>query len=126
MVEKPSVASPLSTVYLASAYSYSAWLPTVNSDRLSPQNGERDAHPYLNPDKLEDKDLHKYARQVGLDLGRFDHEMSINLYAGEILRNLEFSINHGITGTPTFFVNDALWAVTGVKLIEAVKALAEG
>jgi protein-disulfide isomerase len=81
---------------------------------------------YLNPDKLEDKALRKYASQVGLDLGRFDHEMSINLYAEEILRNLEFSINHGITGTPTFFVNDALWAVTGVKLMEGVKALAEG
>jgi protein-disulfide isomerase len=75
--------------------------------------------------KLEDKELRKYASQAGLDLGRFDHEMSINLYAEEILRNLEFSINHGITGTPTFFVNDVLWAVTGVKLIESVKALAE-
>jgi formate-nitrite transporter family protein len=81
---------------------------------------------YLNPGKLEDKELRKYAGQVGLDLDRFDHEMSINLYAEEILRDLEFSINHGITGTPTFFVNDALWAVTGVKLIEAVKALAKG
>jgi protein-disulfide isomerase len=80
---------------------------------------------YLNPDKLEDNQLRKYASQVGLDLCRFDHEMSINLYAEEILRNLEFSINHGITGTPTFFVNDALWAVTGVKLMEGVKALAE-
>lgn len=78
---------------------------------------------YLNPGKLEDNELCKYAKKVGLDLVRFDHEMSINLYVEEILKNLEFSINHGITGTPTFFVNGALWAVTGVKLIEGVKAL---
>lgn len=87
---------------------------------------EMNSHLYLNPNKLEDKALRTYAKEIGLDLDRFDHEMAINLYAEEILRDLEFSINHGITGTPTFFVNDALWAVSGVKLMEGVKTLAEG
>jgi formate-nitrite transporter family protein len=78
---------------------------------------------YLNPNKLEDRDLHRHANQIGLDLHRFSDEMAKNAYADQILKDYYSSITHGITGTPTIFVNDVLWPVTGVELVESVKAL---
>lgn len=78
---------------------------------------------YLNPAKLEDKDLRKYAKKIGLNLERFDHEMASARYAEQILKDRYFSINHGITGTPTIFVNGLLYPMSGVKLVEAVKSL---
>jgi formate-nitrite transporter family protein len=80
---------------------------------------------YLHPADLKDNDLHRYARRVGLDLKKFDHEMSHGVYASGILRERDLSILSGISGAPTFFVNDRLWAMTGVDLLDAVKALAE-
>lgn len=81
---------------------------------------------YLNPGELEDKGLRKYAKKVGLNMERFEHDMASGLYADQILRDRYFSMNHGITGTPTFFVSDLLYPMSGMILIEAVKALAEG
>lgn len=78
---------------------------------------------YLNPGKLEDKELRKYAQKIGLDLERFDREMEGRVYAGPILRDRDFSLNRGITGVPTFFVNDVMCALTGMELVEAVKAI---
>lgn len=78
---------------------------------------------YLNPNKLEDRNLHKHASQIGLDFDRFSDEMARNVYADQILKDYYLSITHGITGTPTIFVNDVLWAMTGVELIEATQAL---
>jgi protein-disulfide isomerase len=77
------------------------------------------------PDKLSDKDLRKHASVIRLDLGRFDDDMARGIYAQEILKSRDFSISRGITGTPTFFVNDELWAMSGVQLIEKVTALVE-
>ena len=78
---------------------------------------------YLNPDKLEDKELRKYAQKIGLELERFDREMEGRVHAGRILRDRAFSLDHGITGAPTFFVNDVMCALTGMELVEAVKAI---
>lgn len=80
---------------------------------------------YLNPGKLEDKELRKYAQKIGLDLERFDREMESRVHAGRILSDRDFSLTHGITGVPTFFVNDVMCALTGMELVEAVKAISE-
>jgi protein-disulfide isomerase len=80
---------------------------------------------YLNFNKLEDKELRKYAKKVGLDLERFDREMASGVYAEQILKDRDVSISHGITGVPTFFVNDVFYARTGVALIETVRDIAE-
>jgi protein-disulfide isomerase len=50
--------------------------------------------------------------------------MANSLYADRILKDYYASINYGITGTPTIFVNDVLSAMTGVELAESVKVLA--
>jgi protein-disulfide isomerase len=78
---------------------------------------------YLHPDRLEDKDLRKYAKEVGLDLERFDREMANDTYAEQILRGSYSSLNHGITGTPTSFINGVLHAMSGKELIAEVKAI---
>jgi formate-nitrite transporter family protein len=80
---------------------------------------------YKNPGKLEDKELRRYAKKIGLDLEKFDLEMESRVYAMQILRERDLSLTSGITGAPTFFVNDVLCALTGMELVEAVKAISE-
>ena len=77
---------------------------------------------YAHPDKLSDKDLHHHAREVGLDLNRFDQEISSSTYADQILKEYHNSIIFGITGTPTIFVNNELYTIN-VPLLETVKSL---
>lgn len=81
---------------------------------------------FLHPDKLEDKDLRKYAREIGLDLERFDREMADGIYAGQIMKDSYSSLIHGITGTPTTFVNDVRYAMGELELIGVVKGILEG
>jgi protein-disulfide isomerase len=65
---------------------------------------------YLYPDKLEQRDLHKHANQIGLDVERFDRD---------------FSLIHGITGTPTTFINDVRYAMSGDELIKTIRSFAK-
>jgi len=78
---------------------------------------------YLHPDKLGDRDLHRYGNEVGLDLERFDREMASGVHADRILKEFYFSLNHGITGTPTTFINGVFYAMSGTELVAAVKAI---
>src|SRR6266853_833400 len=78
---------------------------------------------YLHPDKLGDRDLHRYGYELGLDLERFDCEMASGIYADRILKEFYFSLNHGITGTPTTFINGVCYAMSGTELVAAVKAI---
>jgi protein-disulfide isomerase len=87
---------------------------------------EMDHFLYLHPDKLEDRDLRKYAREIGLDLERFDREMSDRIYAEQIMKDSYSSLIYGITGTPTTFINDVRYAMSEVELIAVVKAIVEG
>jgi len=80
---------------------------------------------YLHPDKLGDRDLRKYGNKVGLDLERFDREMASGTYADRILKEFYFSLNHGITGTPTTFINGVFYSRSGVELVATVKAIVE-
>jgi protein-disulfide isomerase len=77
---------------------------------------------YLHPDKLEDRALRRYGNEVGLDLERFDREMASGIYADQVLKDFHYSLNHGITGTPTTFINGVRYAMSAVELVMAVKA----
>jgi protein-disulfide isomerase len=87
---------------------------------------EMDRFLYLHPDKLEDRDLRKYAREIGLDLERFDREMADDIYAEQIMKDSYSSLIHGITGTPTTFINDVRYAIGEAEFIAVVKAIVEG
>ncbi|HEY6803236.1 MAG TPA: thioredoxin domain-containing protein [Pyrinomonadaceae bacterium] len=78
---------------------------------------------YTHSNKLEDHHLRKYARESGLDLNRFDQEMADDVYKEQVLKSYRESLVHGITGTPTTYINDKLYAMSGTELITAVKAL---
>jgi protein-disulfide isomerase len=81
---------------------------------------------YLRPDRLRDRDLRGHANEIGLDLERFDREMASGIHADQILKDFHFSLNHGITGTPTTFINGVRYAMSGVGLVATVKAIVEG
>jgi protein-disulfide isomerase len=80
---------------------------------------------YLHPNKLEQRDLHKHANQIGLDVERFDREMTNGVYVDQIMKDRYFSLIHGITGTPTTFINDVLYAMSGDELITTIRAIAK-
>lgn len=77
---------------------------------------------YSRPDKLEERHLHRYAREVGLDLERFDREMRDGLYRDRILKDYYESMINGVTGAPTTFINGELFAMSGPELLGVVKA----
>lgn len=83
---------------------------------------EMHQHLYLSNEKLADRDLRHYAHAIGLDVERFDEEMANHTYTNQILQNYHDSLNNGITGAPSTFINGQLYAMTGVELIAAVKA----
>jgi protein-disulfide isomerase len=78
---------------------------------------------YCYPDKLEDKNLQRYAKEIGLDVERFNRELVGGIYADQILKDLYFSVTHGITGAPTTFINDVMYAMRPTDLVSQVKAI---
>jgi protein-disulfide isomerase len=80
---------------------------------------------YLNTESLKDNDLYEYAKKIALDLERFDSEMGSSVYVWQILKDRDLSITNGISGAPTFFVNDRLWAMIALDLVDAIKDYAE-
>lgn len=78
---------------------------------------------FANPDRLEDHDLQKYAGEIGLDTQRFAGEMREKLYADQIMRKRDVSINHGVTGTPTFYLDGVMFAGSGEQLLDKVASL---
>jgi protein-disulfide isomerase len=81
---------------------------------------------FLNPDRLSDRDLRHYAQQAQLDMARFDREMAEGEHRRRIMEGRDQSIQRGITGAPTFYFNDVLFAGSPVQLLEQVKAVIEG
>ena len=56
---------------------------------------------------LESKDLYRYAESVGLDLSSFKDDLHGRVYASRVLWDVKAGRRSGVTGTPTFFLNDA-------------------
>jgi len=56
---------------------------------------------------LEDRDLARYARRIGLDVERFTHDMSENAFLKQIEAGYQRSLfDEHVTGTPTIYLND--------------------
>jgi protein-disulfide isomerase len=54
---------------------------------------------------LSNDDLRSYAEQIGLDLARFEHDLSEQRYAAEVRQDFRNGVNDGVNGTPTLFLN---------------------
>jgi len=68
---------------------------------------------------LEDHDLSRYARHIGLDVERFARDMSGNTFLKQIEADYNRSVfDEHVTGTPTFYINDGRY--TGATEIESL------
>ena len=56
---------------------------------------------------LETEDLYRYAEAAGLDLARFKTDLHGRVHASRVLFDVRSGRRSGVTGTPTFFLNDA-------------------
>jgi protein-disulfide isomerase len=54
---------------------------------------------------LEDKDLERHARDIGLDMARFAADLNAPATAERVERDIQIATAIGATGTPTFFIN---------------------
>ena len=101
-------------------------LPAAEAAEAAAAQGkfwEMHRHLYTRPDELEDRHLRHYAKEIGLDVDRFDRDMAGGAYRDRILDSYHNSITHGITGTPTTFINGELYAKSGVELLSVVRTL---
>ena len=62
---------------------------------------------YENQEHLDDADLHRYADQLGLDVGVFDEELAEHVHAERVREDFMSGVRSGVNGTPTFYVNGA-------------------
>lgn len=62
-------------------------------------------HLFEHQRALEDRDLHQYAIDLGLDPGRFERDRTSPEVATRIDRDLASGDRSGVEGTPTFYIN---------------------
>ncbi len=73
---------------------------------------------------LEDRDLSRYARRLGLDVERFTRDMAENTFLKQIEADYQRSLfDEHITGTPTIYVNQIRYtgATDLTGLLDAIK-----
>jgi len=57
-------------------------------------------------DDLQPRDLLAYAEQLGLDLERFRDDLREQAGASRVEEDVDSADRSGVTGTPTFFINE--------------------
>jgi NhaA family Na+:H+ antiporter len=77
---------------------------------------------YLHED-LDRSHILQYARDLGLDMDRFQRELAEHKYADKVREDFNSGIRSGVNGTPTFFINgeryDEAWDIE--SLLERVR-----
>ncbi|HYV52547.1 MAG TPA: thioredoxin domain-containing protein [Candidatus Eisenbacteria bacterium] len=78
------------------------------AEAAAAQNRFWEMHDYLyeHQQALDDKYLEKYADNLGLNLAKFNIDMSSHLHAGRIREDFLNGVRSGVNGTPTFYIND--------------------
>jgi protein-disulfide isomerase len=54
---------------------------------------------------LGDRDLMRYATEIGLDRSRFQQELADHVHAPRVREDFRSGVRSGVNGTPTFFIN---------------------
>lgn len=68
---------------------------------------------------LEDRDLSRYARRIGLDVDRFARDISEDTFLKQIEADYNRSLfDEHVTGTPTFYINEVRY--TGATNVESL------
>jgi len=60
---------------------------------------------YANQENLEESDLKKYAKRLGLDMDKFEKALSSGKFKDKVTRDMDDGVKLGVRGTPTFFIN---------------------
>jgi protein-disulfide isomerase len=89
---------------------------------------EMHARLFGNPGQLDPADLRRHARDLGLDLERFQDDLDDPRLAGKIQEHRRQGLRSGVNGTPTLFFNGARHdgARDLESLSQAVEKTAEG
>jgi len=72
---------------------------------------------------LDMKDLYRYGEAAGLDMPAFKEELHSGVHATRVLHDVESGRRSGVTGTPTFFLNDA-WLEDDDRLEDLIRRAA--
>jgi len=75
------------------------------------QNKFWEMHDMLfeNQKRLDDEYLFEYAREIGLDMQQFKNDLEDKKYFEKVESDYETGIQHGVEGTPTFFINGEIF-----------------
>jgi protein-disulfide isomerase len=81
---------------------------------------------FENQEHLADADLNSYALKLGLEIYRFQSDLSGEVFATRVRDDFRGGIRSGVNGTPTFFVNNLRYdgVLRYEDLLEAVQAAA--
>lgn len=60
---------------------------------------------YTHQDALQDEDLMKYSRDLGLDVERVRSELTGHTHRARVERDVVSGATSGVSGTPRFFIN---------------------
>jgi protein-disulfide isomerase len=60
---------------------------------------------YEHQQELADRDLRHYAINIGLEIYRFDADVSSERFARKVRDDFRGGLRSGVNGTPTFFIN---------------------
>jgi protein-disulfide isomerase len=73
---------------------------------------------FQNQAHLKDKDLHRYATGVGLDMARYTAEMDDHIYLQKVREHVEGGRRSHIRATPTFFLDGVVQDISfGMKAL---------
>jgi protein-disulfide isomerase len=78
------------------------------AEAAAAQNRFWEMHDYLyeHQQALDDRYLEKYADYLGLDLAKFNTDMSSHVHADRIREDFLSGVRSGVNGTPTFYINE--------------------
>jgi protein-disulfide isomerase len=75
-------------------------------------------HDILYENQQELDDVQQYALRIGLEIYRFEADMSGEKFAKRVRDDFRGGVRSGVNGTPTFFINDVRY--NGEHTVEAM------
>jgi protein-disulfide isomerase len=78
---------------------------------------------YKHSPDLDENQLSLYARQLGLESGWFNEQLSSGRHAGRVEEDMRSGLRSGVKGTPTFFINGSRYQGTydEASLLDALR-----
>ena len=62
---------------------------------------------YENQNALDDASLKSYAKEIGLNAGKFSEDLESGKFEEKVQADFMSGVESGVNGTPTFFINGA-------------------